>query len=145
MEIYTVGFAGKSAEVFFGLLKSNGIQQLVDIRLNNSSQLAGFTKADNLPFFLREICGAGYVHEIRLAPTEQLFTKLKKQKGSFTAFEKEYLRLLDERNIAQELPKAMFSPRSVLLCSEQEATHCHRRQAAEYLKKHWKDVTIVHL
>lgn len=145
MEIHTIGFTGKSAESFFGLLKSHGIRQLVDIRLNNTSQLAGFTKADNLPYFLKEICGAGYVHEKRLAPTEEIFAKLKKQKGSWEEFERGYLKLLDERNVAQEIPKELFSLKSVLLCSEQEATHCHRRLAAEYLKKHWKDVTIIHL
>lgn len=145
MEIYTIGFTGKSAESFFGLLKANGIQQLVDIRLNNTSQLAGFTKSENLPFFLREICGADYVHETRLAPTEQIFAKLKKQKGTWEEFERAYMELLDERRVAKEIDRSLFNRKSVLLCSEQEAMHCHRRLAAEYFKRHWKDVSIIHL
>ena len=145
MEIYTIGFTGKSAESFFGLLKANGIQQLVDIRLNNTSQLAGFTKSENLPFFLREICGADYVHETRLAPTEQIFAKLKKQKGTWEEFERAYVELLDERRVAKEIDRSLFKRKSVLLCSEPEAAHCHRRLVAEYFKRHWRNVTIIHL
>ncbi len=87
MEIYTIGFAGKSAEEFFGLLKSNGIKRLIDIRLSNSSQLAGFTKADSLPYFLRELLGADYVHELSLAPSEEIFAHYRKEKGTWEALE----------------------------------------------------------
>lgn len=145
MEIYTIGFAGKSAQSFFGLLSSRGIQRLVDIRLNNTSQLAGFTKADNLPYFLREICGADYYHEPLLAPTHPMLTQLKKEKGAWEEFELGYLNLLEERHVQDQLDRASFERTSVLLCSEPQAEHCHRRLAAEYLKLHWRDVTIIHL
>lgn len=145
MEIYTIGFAGKSAGTFFGLLRDSGIKRLIDIRLNNTSQLAGFTKADNLPFFLKEICDAEYVHETLLAPTEQLLTRLKKEKGTWEAFERAYNLLLAERNVSERLDRILFDRPSVLLCSESTADKCHRRLAAEYLKRHWKEITIIHL
>ncbi len=145
MEIFTIGFAGKSAGTFFGLLRESGIKRLIDIRLNNTSQLAGFTKADNLPFFLKEICNADYVHEPLLAPTDELLTRLKKEKGDWTEFERDFVRLLDERHVADCLNRALFDERAVLLCSESTPEQCHRRLVAEYLKRHWEDITIIHL
>jgi len=145
MEIYTIGFAGKSAESFFGLLKASGIRRLIDIRLNNTSQLAGFTKADNLPFFLKKICDADYIHEPLLAPTELILANFKKEKGTWEEFERGFLLLMDERCIAERLDRALFDRPAVLLCSESTPERCHRRLAAEYLKRHWKDISIVHL
>jgi len=72
MEIYTIGFTKRTAAEFFGALKRAGIKRLLDVRLNNVFQLAGFTKRDDLPFFLKEICGAKYVHQPLLAPTQEM-------------------------------------------------------------------------
>lgn len=145
MEIYTIGFAGKSAEEFFGLLKSAGIRQLIDIRLNNTSQLAGYTKADNLPYFLKELCGISYRHEPLLTPTKEILDGVKKKELDWPEYERQYLALIDERRVAEVLHPDLFSVPTVLLCSESTADHCHRRLAAEYLQQHWKDITITHL
>ncbi len=145
MEIFTIGFAGKSAETFFGLLRRHKIRRLIDIRLSNSSQLAGFTKQDSLPFFLKELCNAEYVHELRFAPTEEMFTSFKKEKGDWRVFERQFLSLMKKRQIEKVIDKSLFEIPAVLLCSEATPEHCHRRLVAEYLKDHWKGVTVTHL
>src|ERR1700720_3529548 len=99
MEVFTIGFTKKNAEQFFGLLKRHGIRRLVDVRLNNVSQLAGFTKREDLQFFLREICGAEYVHEPLLAPTQALLDAYKKEKGSWEEYERKFLTLMAERKV----------------------------------------------
>jgi uncharacterized protein (DUF488 family) len=99
MEIYTIGFAKKKAEEFFGALRRNGIKRLIDIRLNNTSQLAGFTKRDDLQFFLKEICGANYLHEPLLAPTPDILISYKRKKINWQEYEKRFLDLMAERNI----------------------------------------------
>ena len=145
MEIFTVGFTQKSAAEFFGLLKGAGIRQLLDIRLNNVSQLAAFAKRDDLAFFLREICGADYRHELLLAPTQPLLDEYKKNKGSWADYERSFLDLMAERRIEQHFSRQTFARPTVMLCSEPTAEHCHRRLVAEYLQQHWSDVTITHL
>jgi uncharacterized protein (DUF488 family) len=125
MDIYSIGFTQKSAREFFGTLKANGIERLLDVRLSNTSQLAGFAKQADLEYFLREICGAEYVHEPLLAPTEELFHAYKKEKGSWDALAKGYLKLLKERRVESALSKASFGKKTVLLCSEATAEHCH--------------------
>lgn len=145
MEIFTIGFAGKPAAEFFGLLKSAQIRRLVDIRLNNSSQLAGFTKADNLPFFLKEICDISYVHEPLLAPTKAILEGYRDKQIAWEDFARLYRELLIERNVAELLDRSPFAERSVMLCSESTAEHCHRRLAAEFLAQHWGNIQIIHL
>jgi uncharacterized protein (DUF488 family) len=83
MEIYRAGFTHKSASEFFETVKTSGIQRLVDVRLSNASQLAGFTKQDDLAYFLRAICGIAYEHELLLAPSEELFRAYRKEHGSW--------------------------------------------------------------
>ena len=145
MEIYTIGFAKKTAAQFFGALKAAGITRLVDVRLNNSSQLAGFTKRDDLPYFLQQICDAEYVHESQLAPTQEILDDFKKRKGSWEEYERRFLALMAERNIEETLPRELFEEPAVLLCSEPTAEHCHRRLVAEYLESKWGDIEIIHL
>ena len=89
MEVYTIGFAKRTAHDFFTALRRAGVRRLLDVRLNNSSQLAGFTKCDNLPFFLQEICQAEYRHEPLLAPTKSMLDAYKKEKGSWAEYERE--------------------------------------------------------
>jgi uncharacterized protein (DUF488 family) len=145
MEVFTIGFTKKTAEEFFGILKRNGVRRLVDVRLNNVSQLAGFTKRDDLEFFLREICGAEYVHEPLLAPTQELLDAYKKMKGSWAEYEPRFLALMAERKIEERIDRSLFHGPAVLLCSEPTAANCHRRLVVEYLQGKWGDLTAKHL
>ncbi len=145
MEIYSIGFTQKSAGEFFGTLKANAIERLLDVRLNNTSQLAGFAKLADLPYFLREICGAAYEHEPLLAPTQEILDAFKKHKGSWDVYTEAYLALIRSRKVESVLSQDSFRKKTVLLCSEPTAEHCHRRLALEYLQKHWGDVRIIHL
>jgi uncharacterized protein (DUF488 family) len=145
MEIYSIGFTQKSASEFFGTLKAHGIERLLDVRLNNTSQLAGFAKQADLAYFLREICGAAYEHEPLLAPTQDILDAYKKQKGSWELYEGEFLALMRSRKIEAKIDKEIFARKTVLLCSEPTAEHCHRRLVLEYLMERWEGVTIIHL
>ena len=144
MEIYTIGFTKKSAREFFELLKKHRIQRVMDIRLNNSSQLAGFTKRDDLEYFLAELCNASYEHQLLLAPTDELL-KGYRADGDWGALETQFTSLLAERRVEKLIDKASFELRTVLLCSEATAKQCHRRLVAEYLQNKWGDVQVVHL
>lgn len=115
------------------------------MRLNNTSQLAGFSKRDDLAYFLREICGAAYVHEPLLAPTQEMLDAYKKRKGDWDEYERRFLALMAERRIENHLQPAFFQTPTVLLCSEATAEHCHRRLVLEYLVSKWGDLHIVHL
>jgi uncharacterized protein (DUF488 family) len=147
MEIFTIGFTKTSAEDFFGRLKSSRIERLLDVRLNNRSQLAGFAKRDDLRYFLQELVGAEYEEAPLLAPTQDILDAYKR-KGAmpWTAYEERFLALMRERAIETKLdPRGFSSRRTVLLCSEATSEHCHRRLVLEYLAEHWKDVRIVDL
>ena len=145
MEIFTIGFTQTTAEHFFGRLADAGIARLVDVRLNNSSQLAGFAKAQDLPFFLRELVGARYEHEPLLAPTQRLLDDFKKHKGAWAVYEQGFRDLMAERKIESVLVRADFETRTALLCSEATADRCHRRLVCDYLAEHWPGVQAVHL
>ena len=134
MEIHTIGFTKKSAEQFFTALRRAGIRRLIDVRLNNTSQLAAFAKRDDLEFFLKEICGAEYVHKPELAPTEEILKAYKKKEIEWDEFEQRFTALLNERNIETAIDKRLFDVPAVLLCSEPTAEHCHRRLVAERLQ-----------
>jgi uncharacterized protein (DUF488 family) len=145
MTIYSIGFTQRSAEDFFSTLQSAGIRRLVDVRLNNTSQLAAFAKKDDLAYFLKTICDAEYTHEPLLAPTQEMLDAYKKRKGDWAAYEREFLSLMREREIETKLDRAGFATPTVLLCSELTAEHCHRRLVLEYLQKEWGNITIHHL
>jgi uncharacterized protein (DUF488 family) len=145
MDIYTIGFTKRRAADFFGTLRQAGIRRLVDVRLNNASQLAGFTKREDLPFFLREICGAEYRHEPLLAPTQDLLDRYRKQKAGWDDYERRFLTLMAERRIEAVIDRSLFAVPAVLLCSETTADYCHRRLVCEYLARHWGDVRAIHL
>ncbi|MGH2940123.1 MAG: DUF488 family protein [Solirubrobacterales bacterium] len=147
MDIFTIGFTKSSAEHFFERLARNSIERLLDVRLNNRSQLAGFAKRDDLAYFLDTLVNARYEHEPMLAPTQDILD-LYKRKGemSWQSYEGRFLELMRERAIENHLSPANFeSERTVLLCSEATSEHCHRRLVAEYLADHWSEVRIVHL
>ncbi len=145
MEIYSIGFTKKNAREFFGALKANGIERLLDVRLNNTSQLAGFAKQADLPYFLHEICGAAYEHEPLLAPTQEILDAYKKRKGDWEVYSEAYLALIRSRKVELTLSRESFEKRTVLLCSEASPEHCHRRLALDYLQDCWKNVSIHHL
>lgn len=145
MEIYTIGFTQSTAEDFFGRLKDAGVRRLLDVRLNNTSQLAGFAKARDLPYFLRELVGARYEHDPLLAPTQEILDAYKKQKGSWADYERDFAALLAARRIETALDPADFETPTALLCSEATAEHCHRRLVCEYLAQHWPGLEAIHL
>ena len=145
MEIYSIGFTQKSAREFFGTLKAHGIERLLDVRLNNTSQLAGFAKQADLAYFLREICGIVYEHEPLLAPTQDILDAFKKRKGDWDVYNDTYLSLIRSRKVESVLSKESFLKKTVLLCSEATPEHCHRRLALEYLQRHWEGVELHHL
>jgi uncharacterized protein (DUF488 family) len=145
MEIYTIGFSKKSAEAFFGALRKVGIRRLIDIRLSNTSQLAGFTKRDDLKFFLKELCSAEYIYEPMLTPTKDLLDSYRKKKITWQDYEKNFLNLMAERKIEEKIDQNLFNDPTVLLCSESKVNHCHRRLVLEYLQDKWGSLRIEHL
>jgi len=144
MKIYTIGFTKSTAEFFFTRLLKAHVKRLVDVRLNNVSQLAGFAKKDDLAYFLRSICGIPYEHRPELAPTQEMLDAFKKQKGDWNEYERRFTDLIRKRRIEEIVPREALDAAS-LLCSEDTPRHCHRRLVAEYLKSRWGDVEIVHL
>lgn len=144
-KLYTIGFAGKSAEEFFSLLKKAGVKILLDIRLNNVSQLAGFTKGKDLSYFVKTILDGQYYHYIELAPTKELLKKYQAD-ADWQSYEKEFLSLMERRNVENKIKPELLKGPTVLLCSEKTAEKCHRRLTAEYLqKKILPSYKIVHL
>lgn len=140
IQLFTIGFTETSAETFFGALRDAGVKRVVDVRLNNTSQLAGFSKRDDLRFFLREVLEIDYVHIPELAPTQDILDAFKKHKGSWDVYAQEFNALMARRGIEKAVPRDTLHL-GCLLCSEKLPHHCHRRLVAEYLQKQWQDVT----
>ncbi len=147
MEVYTTGFTKKSAERFFESIRLVGIRRLLDVRLNNTSQLSGFSKRDDLAYFLRAICDVAYLHEPLLAPTQELLDGYRKGRGGWDDYEQRFITLMAERRIEDYMHPEFFATPTVLLCSEATAEHCHRRLVLEYLQRKWGSgkLHIVHL
>ena len=149
MKLYTIGFTKKDARTFFSLLKNNGITMVVDIRLNNVSQLAGYTKGRDLEFFLTEFLKIKYNHELNLVPTKEILDGYKKGTITWDEYETKYINLLEMRRLKKELDERYGRNFDgiCLLCSESTAEHCHRRLAAEYLANLYPELNIqvVHL
>ena len=144
MKIFTIGFTKKSANRFFELLRTSGARRVVDVRLNNVSQLAGFAKRDDLAYFLAEICGMDYVHLPVLAPTRQMLDDFKKKGGDWSTYESRFLDLMRVRRVEQTVARETVAD-GCLLCSEDTPEHCHRRLVAEYLERRWGGIDITHL
>jgi len=142
--VFTIGFTKKTAAEFFEKLRSAGIKRVVDVRLNNVSQLAGFSKRDDLQFFLKQILGVDYAHEPLLAPTQELLDSVKKKKGRWEDYERDFLRLMHERHIEDKIDPALLAC-GCLLCSEEQPHQCHRRLVLEYLQRRWGNLDIKHL
>lgn len=145
MEIYTIGFTKKTAAEFFESLKRNEITRLVDVRINNTSQLAAFAKRDDLTYFLRELVDADYIHEPLLAPTKELLKAYRDGDLGWDSYELAFMDLMAERRIEDVIPRELFEERSVLLCSEATPERCHRRLVVEYLDRAWGDVQSIDL
>lgn len=144
IKLYTIGFTGKSAAKFFGLLKKFSVKKLVDTRVNNASQLSGFAKGTDLGFFTNEILGIPYEHQLSFAPTKELLKKYRGKLISWDEYKVEYLNLLDSRKVRKGLDLDALHE-NCFLCSERTPHKCHRRLLAEYLQKAGTNVEIVHL
>ena len=144
MKLYTIGFTKKSAQTFFELLAENNVKTLIDVRLNNKSQLAGFTKGNDLPYFLEKISEISYVHMPNFAPTDELLKGYKKKEVNWAEYEKEYLSILNDRNILSQFTPSILE-NACLLCSEPTPEKCHRRLLAEYLADNLDEVDVIHL
>jgi len=144
MTVHTIGFTKKPASEFFRLLKDSGAKRVVDVRLNNSSQLAGFAKRDDLAYFLSSICEMEYVHLPILAPTKEILDEYRKGGGGWDRYEKRFMDLMHERQIEKNVQRDLIED-GCLLCSEAEPHHCHRRLVGEYLQEHWGQYSMEHL
>jgi uncharacterized protein (DUF488 family) len=146
MEILSIGLSGRSAESFFGAIRDAEVKRVLDVRLHNTSNLAGYAKATHLPYFLRELCGAEYEHEPLLAPSPQLFDGLKKSRTlSWEDYEGGIRDLMATRRIEERLDPGAFAVRTALLCACADAEHCHRRIVLEHLEAAWGALEIMHL
>ncbi len=145
IKLFTIGFTKKNAQTFFSLLQEGGVRKVFDTRLNNVSQLAGFTKRDDLSFFLREVAGISYEHAKQLAPTDFMLKCYKKGEISWDQYASDYRALIQKRQL-HELFKPEDLHGACLLCSEATPHHCHRRLAAEFFKQQLGcGVDIIHL
>jgi uncharacterized protein (DUF488 family) len=142
--VFTIGFTKKNAAQFFEKLRAAGVKRVVDVRLNNSSQLAGFSKRDDLQYFLEKILAVDYVEEPLLAPTQPLLDAYKKDGGQWDVYERAFLDLMRERKIEEKIDPATVAG-GCLLCSEEKPHHCHRRLVAEYLQQRWGNLQINHI
>lgn len=141
---FTIGFTKKSARDFFTKLHEAGVSRIVDVRLNNSSQLSGFAKRDDLAFFLKNLYDISYIHLPDLAPTKGILEAYKKHKGDWNVYEREFLGLMARRQIELSTPKDIID-HGCLLCSEHTPEHCHRRLVLEYLADHWGEISTTHI
>ncbi len=145
MRMFTIGFTRKSAERFFEMLLAADVKRVVDVRLNNISQLAGFAKKNDLIYFLEKICGMDYLHLPDLAPTKGMLDTYKKKRGSWEDYQHRFIELMEERRIEDRIKPETLED-SCLLCSEDKPHHCHRRLVVEYLNEHWgNNIEIRHL
>lgn len=145
--IYSIGFTQKSAEDFFTLLQKNNVRILVDVRLNNTSQLAAFSKFPDIEFFLNKICNIEYRHEIAFAPEESTLKRYKKKEINWEQYVSEFFETMKKRNIRKYIAdKYRSEDRKVcLLCSEPTPEQCHRRLIAEIFAEVFANTKIIHL
>ena len=145
LSVATIGFTRTSAESFFERLRGADVKRVLDVRLHNTSQLAGFAKADNLAWFLRVIAGIDYRHEPLLAPTDEMLRAYKTEKGKWEDYAPRFLALMARRRIEEKLPRALFDG-ACLLCSEHLPHHCHRKLVCDYLNEKWDGaLAVTHL
>lgn len=144
VDLFTIGFTQKTAQKFFDTLVKSGVKRVIDTRLNNVSQLAGFTKKTDLEYFLKKIGNIEYIHILELAPTKDILDEYKKNKGDWSVYEQKFLHLMTEREIEKKVRPELLDG-GCLLCSEAKPHYCHRQLVAEYLSTKWGNVKICHL
>ena len=145
MTLYTIGFTQKTAERFFELLRAGGVTLRVDTRLRPDTQLSGFAKRCDLPYFTRELIGASYLHRPDLAPSADILDGYRSS-GDWGAYAEAYRSLMRERGFPGPDDRRLFSENvCCLMCSEHEPTHCHRRLLAEIVGESWGDIESIHL
>ena len=144
MTVFTIGFTRTPAREFFGRLRDAGVGRVIDVRLHNVSQLAGFAKRDDLAYFLEALVGIGYEHRPELAPTAGMLDDYRRGRTDWPAYSEQFLDLLRRRAVERTLSPPQLE-RTCLLCSEHAPTFCHRRLIVEYLQEHWDGVDVVHL
>ncbi|MCL1872673.1 MAG: DUF488 domain-containing protein [Clostridiales bacterium] len=146
MIIYTIGFTQKTAQRFFEIIQNNGIKLVIDIRLNNASQLAGFSKGNDLKYFLSKICGCDYTHRVDFAPTKEILDGYKGKIITWPEYEMQYTSLIYNRgSLGGFIEKYNKYQKVCLLCSEPTEANCHRRLFAEMLAKEYQQITIKHI
>ena len=146
MNLYTIGFTQKSAQQFFTLIKTNGIDLLLDIRLNNSSQLAGFSKGSDLAYFLKELCNCDYKHAIEFAPTDAILNAYKRKEIDWETYSKEYTSVINSRYVLSNFAELFRQYKSIcLLCSEPTHDRCHRGILASMVNEMLPQITVMHL
>lgn len=143
IRVFTIGFTKKTAQYFFETLCKTNVKRVVDIRLTNASQLAGFAKKDDLRYFLKTICNIEYAHIPDLAPTKEILDEYKKN-GDWSLYNKEFLSLMSKRRVEERFSKKILNG-DCLLCSEDTPDNCHRRLVAEYLNDKWGGIIITHI
>ncbi len=144
IKLFTIGFTKKTAEIFFTTLITAGVRRIIDVRLNNTSQLAGFAKKNDLRYFLKIIGGIDYRHIPELAPAKTILDEYKRNKGDWRVYQKQFLNLMKTRRIETQM-NGILKSGDCLLCSENKPEHCHRRLVAEYLRDTQLEIDIVHL
>ena len=143
-ELFTIGYTKKSAEKFFGIITDKKVEIMADVRLYNSTQLAGFSKSSDLKYFLEKICGCDYIALKQLAPNPSLFENYKNGKTTWNEYEKIYNKFLDtQANL--DFFYAFKNKRICILCAESTPEHCHRRLIAQKISKTYDNVKITHL
>ena len=144
IDLFTIGFTKKTARNFFELLTQAGVKRIIDTRLNNVSQLAGFAKRKDLEYFLKEVAGIEYIHLLDFAPTKDLLNSYKKKQTDWQTYETSFLDLIEKRKIENKVTSDILDG-GCLLCSEAKPHHCHRRLVAEYLNNKLGNINIYHL
>ena len=145
-KIFTIGSTRKTAEDFFELLKSEGVTKIIDVRLNNTSQLLGFAKYPDIEYFTKKILNGEYFHDKKFAPSEKILSRYKKNIINWDDYEREFAELMNYRDIDVYIAdKYAGQENYCLLCTEPTPEYCHRRLVAEKIKEVLEDVEIVHL
>lgn len=144
VKLFTIGFTKKSAEEFFSKVRDAHVKRILDIRLNNSSQLAGFTKRPDFEYFLKEIGGIHYIHLPQLCPTNEILEAYKKRKITWQEYEERFIDLLTQRYVENKVSMELLDY-GCLLCSEDKPDHCHRRLVGQYLSQKLGGIEVVHL
>jgi uncharacterized protein (DUF488 family) len=144
IKLFTIGFTKRTAQNFFSTLKQAGVSRIIDVRLNNVSQLAGFAKKNDLIYFLNELCGSEYMHKPQLAPTKEILDDFKKKEITWAEYERQFLTLIKKRSI-ENLIQTNELENACLLCSEPTPEYCHRRLVGEYFQTTFKNIEITHL